>query len=192
MEDLLHFMIGLGLAAACGFRVSVPMLVMAIAARTGDLTLAHGFEWMGSDAAIGIFGCASFLEIAAYFIPWVDHLLDVVASPAAVVAGTLLTAAMIGDMSPLLRWSLAAIAGGGSAAIFQTATVSLRGVTGVFTLGLGNVLVSLLELVCSVILSILAVIAPILALFFCVGLGLLIYFQFIKRLRPSQKHISPA
>ena len=110
MENLLNLAIGIGLAAACGFRISVPMLVMALAARIGDITLAPGFAWMGSDPAIATFGIATLLEVTAYFIPWVDHFLDLIASPASIAAGTIVTAAMLGHMSPLLRWSLAAIA----------------------------------------------------------------------------------
>jgi hypothetical protein len=187
MQDLLHFSIGIGLAAACGFRISVPILIMGIAARTGDITLSPGFDWIGSWEAITTFGVASLLEVTAYCIPWVDHLLDVVASPASIVAGTLVTAAMVGDMSPCLRWSLAAIAGGGSAAIFQTATVSLRGLSGVFTGGLGNCLVSILELFGSIVMACLAVIAPIVGLVLAVGLGAIITTTLVKRLNRTPR-----
>ena len=73
METALSVLVGLGLSAACGFRVFVPLLVVSIAARSGHLSLATGFDWMGSDAALIAFGVATVLEIAGYYVPWVDH-----------------------------------------------------------------------------------------------------------------------
>ena len=115
METLLSICVGIGLAAACGFRVFVPLLLTSIAAMAGHVTLATHFQWIGTYPALITFSVATLLEVAGYYIPWVDHLLDTVATPAAIVAGTVLTASMLTDVSPLLRWSLAVIAGGGSA-----------------------------------------------------------------------------
>jgi len=97
METILSLLIGIGLSAACGFRVFVPLLVVSVASHTGHLHLSSGFEWMGSDAALIAFAVATVLEVAAYYIPWLDNLLDTVASPAAVIAGTLVTASLIAD-----------------------------------------------------------------------------------------------
>src|SRR6266478_8524849 len=127
METLLSICVGIGLSAACGFRVFVPLLVMSIAALCGHLTLAHGFEWIGTYPAVVAFAVATCLEIAGYYIPWVDHLLDTIATPAALVAGTLVTASAVTDISPFLKWTLAVIAGGGSAGLVQGATVIMRG-----------------------------------------------------------------
>src|SRR5215468_1906577 len=127
MDTILGICIGIGLSAACGFRVFVPLLVMNIAALSGHLALAPGFEWIGSYPALIAFSVATCLEIAGYYIPWVDHLLDTIATPAAVVAGTLVTASLVTDVSPLVRWSLALIAGGGIAGMVQGTTVLARG-----------------------------------------------------------------
>src|SRR6266404_6194452 len=127
METVLSVCLGIGLSAACGFRVFVPLLVMSIAALSGHLTLAHGFEWIESYPALVAFSVATCLEVAGYYIPWVDHLLDTIATPAAIVAGTIITASMVTDMSPFLRWTLAAIAGGGAAGVVQGTTVLTRG-----------------------------------------------------------------
>src|SRR6266404_3033095 len=105
METLLSICVGVGLSAACGFRVFVPLLVMSIAAASGHLTLAHGFEWIGSNPALVAFSVATVVEIAAYYIPWVDNLLDAIATPAAVIAGTLVTASMVTGTSPFLKWT---------------------------------------------------------------------------------------
>src|SRR6266568_2193185 len=127
METLLSICVGIGLSAACGFRVFVPLLVMSIAALSGHLTLAHGFEWIGSYPALVAFAVATCLEIAGYYIPWVDHLLDTVATPVAIIAGTLVSASMVTDLSPFLKWTLAIIAGGGAAGMVQATTVLTRG-----------------------------------------------------------------
>jgi len=148
METLLSICVGIGLSAACGFRVFVPLLVMSIAALSGHLTLAHGFEWIGSYPALVAFAVATCLEIAGYYIPWVDHLLDTVATPAAIIAGTLVSASLVADVSPLLRWALAIIAGGGAAGMVQATTVLTRGASSAGTAGLGNPLVATAENAC--------------------------------------------
>ncbi|MEZ4833063.1 MAG: DUF4126 domain-containing protein, partial [Caldilineaceae bacterium] len=125
LELLLSIAIGVGLAAAVGFRVFVPFTIISLAALSGTLDLAPGFEWIGAYPALLAFGVATVIEIAAYYVPWLDNLLDSIATPAAIVAGAVITASVVGDVSPLLRWSLAAIAGGGVAATVQAGTVLL-------------------------------------------------------------------
>src|SRR6187549_3877576 len=98
MELLLSICVGLGLSAACGFRVFVPLLITSIAAHSGHLQLASSFAWIGSPAALTAFSLATALEIGGYYVPWLDHFLDTVASPAAVVAGTVITASMVTDV----------------------------------------------------------------------------------------------
>jgi len=163
MDVLLALCIGIGLSAACGFRIFVPMLVMSIAANSGHLDLAYGFEWIGSPVALVAFAIATAIEIAAYYVPWVDNLLDTIATPAAVIAGTVATAAAVSDTSPLLQWSLAIIAGGGIAAGVQVATGTLRAASTALTGGLGNSAVSTGEAGGSLLLAFLAVAVPVVA-----------------------------
>src|SRR5436305_11037162 len=138
METLLSVCLGIGLSAACGFRIFVPLLVMSIAALSGHLSLAHGFEWIASYPAMIAFAVATCLEIGGYYIPWLDNLLDTLASPAAIIAGTLITASLITGVSPFLKWTLAIIAGGGAAGMVQGTTVIARGASTAGTGGLGN------------------------------------------------------
>jgi hypothetical protein len=160
METVLGLLVGIGLSAACGFRVFVPLLIVSISAMSGHLMLAPGFEWLGSLPALISFSVATCLEIAGYYVPWVDHLLDSVSTPAAVIAGTVLTASMVTDVSPFLRWTLAAIAGGGVAGVVQGATVHARGASTAGTGGLANPLLATVELGGSIVTSILAIVAP--------------------------------
>lgn len=139
-ETLLSIITGLALSAACGFRVFVHMLVMSIASYNGPslslpsglewfqslighVPLAPGFEWIGSAIAVKAFAVATLCEIVAYYIPWFDHLLDHISTPAAIIAGIVVMASSVTGMSPFLRWVLAVLAGGATAGLIQGATV---------------------------------------------------------------------
>jgi len=188
MELLLSVCIGLGLSAACGFRIFVPLLVTSIAAHSGHLNLASSFQWIGSPAALTAFSIATALEIGGYYIPWVDHFLDTVATPAAVVAGTVVTASMVTDVSPFLKWSLAVVAGGGVAGVVQATTVLARGLSLAGTGGLGNPVIATAELGGSILTAIAAVIAP----FFALGLiVLLLGIAGYKLLRRKNGELPP-
>ena len=164
METVLSVGLGVGLAAACGFRVFLPVLVMGLAARGGFLELTEGLEWMAATPALFTVAVAMACEVAAYYIPWLDNLLDTVAMPAAVTAGTVVAAANVETASPLLTWSLAAVTGGGAAAVVQAGTTLLRGASTLATAGLGNPAVSTGENGAAVGLSLLALAVPVLAL----------------------------
>ena len=164
MEILLSIGLGVGLAAACGFRVFLPVLIMGLAARAGCLELTEGFEWIAGSPALFTLAVAVTCEIVAYYIPWFDNLLDMVAMPAAVATGILVGAANIEVATPFLNWSLAAVAGGGSAAAVQMGTTMLRGATTAVTGGLGNPVVSTGENGAAIGLPALAIVVPLLAL----------------------------
>jgi len=168
-ETILSLCLGIGLSAACGFRVFVPLLIASLAAHAGHLKLSAGFDWLGSDAAVIALGIATVLEIGAYYIPWLDNALDTVATPAAVIAGTLITASVATDMSPMLKWTLAAIAGGGSAALVQAGTVLARAASTATTGGLANPLLATAELGGSVGMTLLAIAVPLAAVLVFVG-----------------------
>ena len=147
----MSILIGIALSATCGFRVFVPLLAVNIGTRAKDadgqplIELAAGFNWLSSDIAMMIFLVAAIFEIGGYYIPWIDNLLDSVASPAAIIAGTLITASFITGMDPWLQWLLALIAGGGVAGAVQATTVVTRASSTVTTGGLGNPIVSSVE-----------------------------------------------
>lgn len=178
LEHLLSLALGIGLAAACGFRVFVPLLVMSAAAYTGHLELSKGFEWIGSLPALVAFASATVIEIGAYYIPWLDHLLDSISAPAAVVAGAVVTASALTDVDPLLKWSLAIIGGGGVAGIFSGATTLIRGASTLTTGGLANPLFSTVEAVTALFLAVLAILLPLVA----VALAFVAAYILLKKL----------
>lgn len=161
MESLLAVITGIGLSAACGFRVFVPLLALNLASTYGYLNLAPGFEWIGGHYATIAFASATILEIIAYCVPWLDHIMDAIASPVSIVAGTIATASVITDLPPSVKWIVAIIAGGGIAGIIQGTTTALRAKSSIFTGGLGNPLIATAELAGSAFVALLAIIIPI-------------------------------
>lgn len=178
---------GIGLSASCGFRVFVPPLIMSLASLAGFVDLGEEFAWMGTWQAALAFGVAAVVEIAAYYIPALDNLLDTISAPLSAVAGAVITAALLGgDMSPALKWTLAAIAGGGTALATSTATAGIRAASTATTAGLGNGLFSTAEAGTSTLLSILAIALPILGLVLTVILLVLIV-RVVRKIRNRKK-----
>ncbi len=187
METLIGLLIGIGLSAACGLRVFIPMLGMSIAAISGHITPSHGFEWIGTWPALIAFATATLLEIGAYYVPFIDHLVDVLITPTAIVAGIILTASTLGDTSQFLKWSLAIIAGGGVAAVVQGGTMAFRAASTGSTGGMANFLVASGELFGSTLLTIFAILIPVLCLFIvllicCLMIRMIVRSAFIKKL----------
>jgi len=163
MDILLSICLGIGLSAATGLRVFGPLLIVSIAAQSGALTLSPSFEWIGTPPALIVFAVATLLEIGAYLIPWLDNALDSIATPAATIAGVIVMAAVLTDVSPLARWTLAIIAGGGAAATVQGLTVVTRAASTGTTGGCANPVFSILEAIGACTLSILAIALPLIA-----------------------------
>ena len=160
----LSVVLGIGLAAATGFRVFLPLLVAGGAAYTGHLSLGDNFTWLATPAALIMLGTAAVAEIAAYYVPGVDNLLDTLATPGAFIAGTVVSAAVMTDLTPMVKWTAAIIAGGGVAGLTQATTAMVRANSTVLTGGLGNPLIATAELIGSVLVSFLALAAPLAAL----------------------------
>jgi hypothetical protein len=164
LEFALPIALGISLAAATGFRVFAPLLAMGLAVNGGYLPVSDGFEWVGTTPALIMLTIAAVAEVAAYYVPGVDNLLDTVATPAAVLAGIAVSAAVMTDLPPMLKWTLAIIAGGGAATITQGATTVLRGHSTAWTAGMGNHVLATGEIFGAIVISILALVAPWLAL----------------------------
>jgi len=156
--------LGIGLAAATGFRVFIPLLVAGLAARAGWVPLTESFAWLQSTPALVALGTAAVLETLAFYIPGLDHLLDVLAGPLAIVAGILASASVMVDLPPEVRWPIAVIAGGGIAALTKGTAAVIRAKSTALTGGLGNPVVSTAETAGAATVSILAIVAPLICL----------------------------
>ena len=157
LQIVLSLSLGLGLAAACGFRVFIPPLMMGVASRFDLYELEGSFVWVGETWAIGVFAIATLIEIGGYYVPWIDNLLDTIATPAAIIGGIFVTSASLeGEMDPSMQWMLSIIAGGSTAGVIQIGTVATRAVSTATTGGLANPIVSTLEALASIICIILS------------------------------------
>jgi len=161
---VLSIALGVALAAATGFRVFLPMLIVSGAAYTGHLSLDNSFAWLGTRSALIMLSVAALVEILAYYIPVIDNLLDSLATPAAFVAGTVVSAAVMADVPPMVKWTAAIIAGGGVAGLTQGVTAMLRAHSTMLTGGLGNSIIASGELGGALVMSFLALAAPVAAI----------------------------
>ena len=163
-ESLLGIGVGLALAAAAGFRVFVPLLVLSLAARGGWIELSPSFGWLATTSASVALATATALEIAAYYVPFFDNMLDTLAAPVAVLAGIVASASVLTDLPPWLQYGIAIIGAGGTAGVVHASTSLLRLKSSAATAGFGNPILATLELAGSIVIALLAVLAPLLAL----------------------------
>jgi hypothetical protein len=177
----LSVVLGIALAAASGFRVFLPMLIVSGAANAGHLHLDNSFAWLGTSPALTMLSVAALAEVLAYYVPLIDNLLDILATPAALVAGTVVSAAVMTDMPPMVKWTAAVIAGGGIAGLTQGVTGMLRAHSTVLTGGLGNAVIATAELGGALLISFLALAAPAAAVALVILL-LLLAIRLLRRL----------
>ncbi len=180
--------LGIALAACCGFRVFVPMLVAGLASRFQIFNFSDSFSWLSSTPALVALGAATVAEISAYYVPFVDNILDTISAPLAAVAGTLLATSVIPIDNEWMKWIIGIVAGGGGAGIIASGTGLLRLFSSKATLGTGNAVVATGENTAAIGGSILAFLIPIIMAVAFV----LFFFWIIKRLFNKKKLLSPS
>jgi len=170
--------LGIALSACCGFRVFVPLLVAGLASRFHIFNFSESFQWLSSTPALIALGAATILEIVAYYIPFIDNILDTIATPLAAVAGTLLATSVIPVDNEWMKWMIGIIAGGGGAGLVASGTGLLRLLSSKTTLGTGNAVVATGENGAAIGGSVLAFLIPIIM----AVLFLLAFYWVIKKL----------
>ncbi len=160
---ILSAFIGIGLAAASGFRVFLPMFAVSLASYMSWIPVNENFEWLSGLPVLITTGIATIVEVAAYYIPFIDHLLDTISVPMATIAGSVLFASQFVDLGTFPQWALALIAGGGTAATISSGFAGLRAASTATTGGLGNPVVGTAETAGSGIMTFLAIAAPVIA-----------------------------
>lgn len=174
---------GIGLAAATGFRVFLPFLIAGLAARSGMLPLADGFEFLANTGVLIALGTASAVEMAAYFIPGIDHVLDLLGAPVAIIAGVIASASVMIDLPPEVVWPVAILGGGGMAAATKITSALVRAKGGLATAGLANPLVSAIESAGALVVTIAAIVIPL----FCLVLPA-VFLVWVFRRRRLRRH----
>lgn len=184
-ETFISICLGVGLAASVGFRVFLPLFALSIASYLDVWELNDSWQWIGGGTAVVLFGVATLAEILAYYIPLVDNTLDSIAIPLATLAGTLIMVSTVTDLNPVFTWTLAIIAGGGTASLIKSSSSATRLTSTVSTAGFGNNLVASIENILATILSAIAIIFPVAAVII-VLLILYVVFKLYKKM--SKKH----
>jgi len=185
IETIISICLGIGLAASVGFRVFVPLFALSLASYFDVWELNESWQWVGSITALVTLGVATLVEIFAYYIPYIDNLLDTVAVPLAAVAGTAVMMSTVADLSPVITWALAIIAGGGTAAAIAGSSSTTRLASTATTGGIANPIVSTLETGTSVVMSVLSIFIPILAVIL-VFIILFFIFKFFKNFKSTK------
>ena len=185
-ETMLSVFLGIGLAASAGFRVFVPLFALSLASYAGLWELNENWEWMGSLTAIVITGVATLAEVFGYFIPWIDNLLDSLAIPLAALAGTAVMVSTLIGMDPVITWTLAIIAGGGTATVIKGAAAGTRLTSTVSTGGIANPAVSAVETAAATTISLVSILAPVLATLLVIVV-LAFVFRIYRKLRPERR-----
>lgn len=184
-ETVLSIFLGIGLAASVGFRVFLPLLALSLAAYNGLWELNESWQWLGSLTAVITLGVAAAVELFAYFIPWFDNLLDTLALPLAGLAGTAVVVSTVAGLDPVVTWSLAIIAGGGTATAIKGAAASGRMASSLGTGGLANPVVATVETGTATVMSLAAILAPVVAAVLVIGVLALVYWTY-RKLRPRK------
>lgn len=185
IETIISICLGIGLAASVGFRVFVPLFALSLAAYFDFWELNESWQWIGGTTALITLGVATLVEIFAYYIPYIDNLLDTIAVPLAALAGTVVMMSTVADLSPVITWALAIIAGGGTASAIAGSSSATRLASTATTGGLGNPVVSTIETGTSVVMSVVSIFIPLLAVIL-VFIILFIIFKVLKKFKSTK------
>ena len=184
-ETIISICLGIGLAASVGFRVFLPLFALSLASYFNILNLNESWQWLGNLSALIILGVATLIEIFAYFIPYIDNLLDTISVPLAAFSGTVIMLSTVVNLSPEMTWALAIIAGGGTAAAISGTSSAARLTSTVTTGGIGNPVISTVETGSALIMSLVSIVLPVIAIILVV-LILLIIFRFYKKFNKTK------
>jgi len=174
---------GFSLAACAGLRAFLPLLVVGMAGRFDLVPLFSRFEWLESTPALIVFGVAVVVELLGDKFPVIDNLLDGAQLFIKPIAGTFVAAAVLTELSPLQTTILAIVMGGSVATGVHLVKAQTRLVSSATTAGLGNPILSLLEDVGALVLSVLSLIVPVVAALLLLVMGLLLVLAFRRLTR---------
>lgn len=179
--DTLHWMIaaslGLGLATSVGLNACLPLLLLACASHfhLAGVRLNDHFAWLSSDASLIVLGFAAALEIVGDKVPAIEHILKALGLVLRPAAGTLAAASVFTHTDPTTAAVMGLIVGAPSSFGFHAATSDIRVASSVTTMGCLNPILSVIEDLAAVLLTILGMLAPLLVPLVVVGLGLLLW-----------------
>ena len=178
--------LGLGLAAATGFRTFLPLLMLSVAAHFSlfGIDLNHSFGWVGSTGALVALALATVVELLADLIPVVDNALSLAGNVTRPIAAVLAAGAVFHSLDPSTAAIAGLIIGAPTALAFSTAQTGTRAASTVTTAGLGNPIISVLEDIVSFFTSLISIIVPIVVPILLAVLGYFLWKGW-RRFRPA-------
>ena len=183
---VLALFLGLGLSASTGLNTFLPLLLLSAAARfnIAGITLGEKFEWLSSDVAIIVLIIACVLELVADKFPAVDHFLDAAGTFVRPVAGTLAAASVLTGVDPTVAAIVGLIIGAPTSFGFHSLKAATRVGSSATTFGCANPILSLIEDLLSLLISVIAIFTPILVPLVLIVLAFLLW-KLVKRIRAS-------
>lgn len=177
MEQLIPLVasvvLGVSLAASCGLRAFLPLFVLGAGARLGLVDLGDAFQWLAHTPALLALGIGVILELLADKIPFVNHVLDWLATPLRALAGMLVLAAAIVDLPTWVVALLAIIIGGGVALAVSVTKSGIRKTSSAVTAGASTPVHSFVEDVVCLLSTVFSLVFWIVALVIAAGALLL-------------------
>ena len=161
---VLPALLGLGLAAASGFRTFLPLLMLSGAAHFSlfGIDLNSSFDWVGSTGAVVALTIATVVELLADLVPLIDNVLSVAGNVTRPIAAVIAAGAVFVHLDPATAAIAGIIIGAPTALAVSGAQTSFRGASTVGTAGLANPIISVIEDVVAFVVSLIALILPLL------------------------------
>ncbi|MFC8529843.1 DUF4126 domain-containing protein [Nocardia sp. NPDC057227] len=190
---VLPLFLGLGLAAACGFRAFLPLLMLSVAARFDlfGLDLNESFAWIGSTGALVALAVAAGAELLADLIPYVDNLLSLVGNVTGPIAGAIAAGAVFQTADPSTAAIAGIIVGAPTALTFSATQTGVRAASTATTGGLTNPIVSIVENILTFCTVLLAMVLPVLIPVLLAGL-LYLMWRVTRRFRRRRATVGAA
>jgi hypothetical protein len=158
---LIQIAMGLSLAACAGLRAFLPLFVVGVAGKLDLLPLLRSFEWLESWPALTVFGVAMLAELLGDKFPVVDNVLDAMQLFVKPVAGVILMASVLTELTPLQAAVLGLIVGSSAAGAVHVTKAKLRLASTATTAGIGNPFLSLIEDAGALLGSVSALVVPV-------------------------------
>ena len=190
---ILALLLGLGLSASTGLNTFLPLLLLAAAAKfeIAGITLGEKFEWLSSDVAIIVLIIACVAELVADKVPAVDHFLDSIGTFVRPIAGATAAASVLTDVDPMVAALVGIMMGAPTSLGFHTLKAGTRVASSAATFGCANPLISIVEDIFSLVLSVIAIFAPVIVPI-VLGLFILVLWKVMKRIRGGPPATAPA
>ncbi|MFD4208785.1 DUF4126 domain-containing protein [Micromonospora tulbaghiae] len=198
---MLEVLTGSGLAASAGLNAYIPLLLMGLLSRYTDLVeLPSGWQWLGNGWVVLILAVLLAVEVVADKVPVVDHVNDVVQTVVRPTAGGLAFGAGAGSETVTVsdpdtffsthQW-VPVVVGVLIALGVHLLKAAARPVINATTAGVGAPVASTAEDATSVVMSVVALLLPVLVLVFLVGLVIFVPWL-IRRRRERRRERAAA